>query len=335
MNILVCYGTRPELIKINPLTAEFKRQGISFKVLCVKQHTSLIKDAQGADYSVDVPEAKNRLDGLLATPATIPNEVFNSITHVLVQGDTATALVCALAAFHRNIPVIHLEAGLRTYDSQNPYPEETYRQMISRLASVHLCPTSANAQNLANEGISNGIFVVGNTVLDNLVGIRNKVSVNNEVLVTLHRRENHPIMDQWFLEINKLALSYPNLLFTLPIHPNPNVQKHRGLLTNINVIEPLQYDSFIDRVARCALVISDSGGIQEETSFLGKYVIVCRQRTERPESVGLSSFICPTPDSLGELFSDLITQPPPEQANLYGNGHASEAISYCLLRSDL
>ena len=268
MNILVCYGTRPELIKINPLIKEFRRQNIEFKLLCVKQHISLIMDAKEADYTVDVPEATNRLDGLLAVPMAIPKEVFEGITHVLVQGDTATALVCSLAAFHRNIKVIHLEAGLRTYDTQNPYPEETYRQIISRVASTHLCPTADNAMNLKREGIVDGVIVVGNTGIDNLVNLREKTETNNEVLVTLHRRENHYIMDQWFSEVNKIALSHPEFIFTLPIHPNPNVQKYRYLLNNVNVIDPLPYDQFIDRVSRCALIISDSGGIQEEASFL-------------------------------------------------------------------
>ena len=326
MNILVCYGTRPELIKINPLIKEFRRQNISFKLLCVKQHTSLIMDAEEADYAVDVPEATNRLDGLLAVPMAIPKEVFEGITHVLVQGDTATALVCSFAAFHRNIKVIHLEAGLRTYDTQNPYPEETYRQIISRIASVHLCPTADNAMNLKREGIVDGVFVVGNTGLDNLVDLREKTEINSEVLVTLHRRENHSIMDKWFAEINKIASNHPEFIFTLPIHPNPNVQKHRHLLNKVNVIEPLPYDQFIDRVSRCALIISDSGGIQEEASFLGKNVIVCRQITERPESVGISSFLCQSPEELIDMFNKIITNSMPEKSNLYGNGYTSDRI---------
>jgi len=326
MNILVCYGTRPELIKINPLIKEFRRQNISFKLLCVKQHTSLIMDAKGADYTVDVPEATNRLDGLLAVPMAIPKEVFEGITHVLVQGDTATALVCSLAEFHRNIKVIHLEAGLRTYDTQNPYPEETYRQIISRVASTHLCPTEDNAMNLKREGIVDGVFIVGNTGLDNLVDLREKTETNNEVLVTLHRRENHYIMDQWFSEVNKIALTHPEFIFTLPIHPNPNVQKYRHLLNNVNVIDPLPYEQFIYRVSRCALIISDSGGIQEEASFLGKNVIVCRQITERPESVGISSFLCRSPEELFSIFELTIKNHPPEKSNLYGNGNASDLI---------
>jgi len=331
MNILVCYGTRPELIKINPLIKEFKSKNISFKLLCVKQHTSLIMDAKGADYTVDVPEATNRLDGLLAVPMSIPKEVFEGITHVLVQGDTATALVCSLAAFHRNIKVIHLEAGLRTCDTQNPYPEETYRQIISRIANIHLCPTTENSMNLKREGINSGVFIVGNTGLDNLVDLREKTETNNEILVTLHRRENHFIMDQWFTQINKLATSHPEFIFTFPIHPNPNVQKHRHLLNKVNVIDPLPYDKFIDRVSRCLLIISDSGGIQEEASFLGKNVIVCRQITERPESVGISSFMCKSPEDIISIFKLTIKNDSPKKSNLYGDGHASKKILSSLI----
>lgn len=326
MNILVCYGTRPELIKINPLIAEFKRQETEFKTLCIKQHTNLISDGADADYTVDVPQSINRLDGLLAAPSVIPNQIFEGITHALVQGDTATALACSLAAFHRNIPVIHLEAGLRTHDAQNPYPEETYRQLISRIATIHFCPTLDNAQNLYKEGITSSVYVVGNTVLDNLVEIRENTRKGHEVLVTLHRRENHPIMDQWFDEVSNLTVEYPELIFTLPIHPNPNVQKHRHLLKGVNVIDPMSYDKFIERVASCALVISDSGGIQEEGSFLGKHVIVCRKTTERPEALGTSSFICKSPKNLAALFRSISTILGPEKSNQFGDGNASRYI---------
>jgi len=252
--------------------------------------------------------------------------VFRYITHVLVQGDTSTAFVCAMAAFHRNIPVIHLEAGLRTYDTQNPYPEETYRQLISRVASIHLCPTNENKRNLLNEGINKNVFVVGNTVVDNLVDYRSKVVRGNEIVITLHRRENHSLIKEWFLELDKLAHKHPTYKFVLPIHPNPNVQKHRYLLKNVEVIDPLPYESFLEKLVRCAMIVSDSGGIQEEASFLGKKLIVCRETTERPESLNQTSFLCTNPKDLEALFDRLIVDLNCEQSDVYGNGFSAKNI---------
>jgi UDP-N-acetylglucosamine 2-epimerase (non-hydrolysing) len=330
MNILVCYGTRPELIKIKPLLTALKENNIAFKTLRVEQHTTLISDKEQDDYTVSVPSGLNRLDALLGTANCISEDVFKDVTHLLVQGDTATAFMCAMAGFHRGIPVIHLEAGLRTYDSENPYPEETYRQMISRVASIHLCPTQQNMINIVNERNSNSkVFVVGNTVLDNLVELRNKVTKGDEVIVTLHRRENHPIMDQWFLSINKIAQLHPEYKFIIPLHPNPNVQKHRGLLTDVKIIDPMPYEEFITRLSGCAFAISDSGGIQEEVSFLGKSVVVCRKTTERPESVGLNSFLCDNPNRLIEIVETMILPKLNHfvQSDVYGDGKASEKIA--------
>ena len=161
MNILVCYGTRPELIKIKPLLLAFEANDIWYRTLRVEQHTTLISDTDQDDYVVGVPAGSNRLDALLGTANNIPEHAFDNVTHVLVQGDTATAFVCAMAAFHRNIPVIHLEAGLRTYDAQNPYPEETYRQLITKIADIHLCPTEQNRLNVIKECNTTKAYVVG------------------------------------------------------------------------------------------------------------------------------------------------------------------------------
>jgi len=326
MNILVCYGTRPELIKIKPVLNAFKINNMLFETLRVEQHTTLITGTEQDDYIVRVPSGFNRLDALLATANNIPDNVFRYITHVLVQGDTSTAFVCAMAAFHRNIPVIHLEAGLRTYDTQNPYPEETYRQLISRVASIHLCPTNENKRNLLNEGINKNVFVVGNTVVDNLVDYRSKVVRGNEIVITLHRRENHSLIKEWFLELDKLAHKHPTYKFVLPIHPNPNVQKHRYLLKNVEVIDPLPYESFLEKLVRCAMIVSDSGGIQEEASFLGKKLIVCRETTERPESLNQTSFLCTNPKDLEALFDRLIVDLNCEQSDVYGNGFSAKNI---------
>jgi len=326
MNILVCYGTRPELIKIKPLLAAFKENNTAFKTLRIEQHTTLISGTEQDDHVVGVPAGLNRLDAILGTINNVPDNVFENVTHILVQGDTATAFMCAMAAFHRNIPVIHLEAGLRTYDRQNPYPEETYRQLISKVATVHLCPTEQNNNNLLSENVRSNVFVVGNTVLDNLVGYRNNVDYGDEILITLHRRENHPIVKDWFIELDKLAQKHTKYKFVFPMHPNPNVQKYRYLLNHIDVVQPLPYESFLEKVVGCGMLISDSGGIQEEASFLGKKVIVCRTKTERPESLNKTSFLCKTPSELETLFDKLIIDLKCEQSNVFGDGNSAKNV---------
>ena len=178
--------------------------------------------------------------------------------------------------------------------------------MIARISDVNLCPTELSKKNLINEKANGECFVVGNTVLDNLLPYKDKCEYTNKVLVTLHRRENHHWMDKWFSEINKIALNNPHLEFILPIHPNPNVQKHKHLLTNINVIDPLTHSELLDILVKCKLVISDSGGLQEEGSFFNKKVIVCRETTERPEAIPTGHLhLCPSPKELFEIFDYL------------------------------
>ena len=327
MKILICYGTRPEHIKIKPLLNKFKESNISFRTLNVRQHENLVKDE--ADHVVflrDASISKNRLDLILSTVADIEEGCFNDITHVLVQGDTATALLCATTAFHRQIPVIHLEAGLRTRDFENPFPEEGYRQLISRISSIHLCPTENNKKNLIDEKVNGEIYVVGNTVLDNLVSLKVKCSYNDEVLVTLHRRENHLIMKDWFIALSKIAQSNPGITYTIPLHPNPNVLKYKNELVGLNVIDPLPYEEFLKRFISCRYLITDSGGIQEEASFLGKKVIVCRKVTERPESIDINTIMCDSPDDLIKKESLLRDNYIVEQNLIYGDGNSCSNI---------
>ena len=329
MKILICYGTRPEWIKIKPLIQAFKESNIEYRILQVKQHATLLEENEEANVILEISDHylnQNRLDIILSHLVHIPAVAYHDVTHVLVQGDTATALMCALGAFHRKIPVIHLEAGLRTRDKENPYPEETYRQLISRIADIHLAPTSQNVSNLDGEHVLGRYFNVGNTVLDNLISYRDKTSYGNEVLITLHRRENHEQMDEWFKAISDIALDNPETVYTLPIHPNPNVMKHKHLLKGVNVVFPIPYEQFIERLVQCKYIISDSGGIQEEASFLGKKVIVCRKVTERPETVGSNSTLCASPSDLVSIEKNHRENFAIEQNNTYGDGYSALKI---------
>ena len=200
--ILLCYGTRPEWIKIKPLIKQMRKKKVKFKVLFTGQQKD-IAEVSEADYTYLMGDTTgNRLDAVIKACLSMPDYLFDNINRVLVQGDTATAFGLALAAFHRKIQVVHLEAGLRTHDKNNPYPEEVYRQMISRIADLHLCPTTFNVQNLMNESVDGNISRVGNTAIDNLVENYIQPRDTKLVLVTLHRRENHEIMELWFKSLN-------------------------------------------------------------------------------------------------------------------------------------
>jgi len=319
-NILLCFGTRPEWLKIKPLIKELD----NYKLLFTGQHPDLLKDIK-VDYRITIGNSDNRLDQLISDCLLqFPDGDFDS---VLVQGDTASAFACAVAAFNRQKKIYYLEAGLRSYNLEHPYPEEGYRQMIARISDVNLCPTDLSRDNLISEKVNGICHVVGNTVLDNLLEYRNKCEYTNKVLVTLHRRENHHWMNEWFTELNNIAKENPDLEFILPIHPNPNVQKHKDILTHINVIEPLNHSELLELLVKVKFVISDSGGLQEEGSFFNKKVIVCRKTTERPEGIDTGHlYICESPKELPLLFEIINKDYPVDSECPYGDGMSSKKV---------
>ena len=322
--LLICFGTRPEWLKIKPLIKIMDRS--EYKLLFTGQHEDLLKEVD-VDYRATINEGTNRLDEVVKGCLNLPDGEFRG---VLVQGDTVSAFACAIAAYHRGFRIYYLEAGLRSYDLQNPYPEEGYRQMISRISHVNFAPTQKAMVNLFDEKCPGDTWLVGNTVLDNLVDLP-KPTYGNKVLVTLHRRENHPIMHEWFKEINDLAGMYPELEFIIPLHPNPNVQKHRDLLTDVTVVEPLSHEETMTILLNCKLVISDSGGIQEEATFFNKKVIVCRTTTERPEAIYTGHLhICKETKDLKDLFIRLEEYAYIQKDCPYGDGYAAEKIKKIL-----
>ena len=327
--ILLTYGTRPEYIKIKPLIKEFKNEQIPFKILFTGQHKDIANGEY--DFKLEMTDlSNNRLDSVLANLMTLSDDIFEGITYVLVQGDTTSVVGLSLAALHRKIKVIHLEAGLRTYDTENPFPEENNRRIVSTIATIHLCPTKLNADNLHKENVTENVFVVGNTVLDNLLEYKEKCEYENKVLVTMHRRENHENIDKWFTEINELAKQHSDLEFILPLHPNPNVQKHKSILTHVKLVEPLNHSDLLDLLVKTKMVITDSGGIQEECSFFNKKCLVCRKITERPESIGLTSFLINAPSDLIESFNFHLDRYNVNVESPYGDGYSSSKISKIL-----
>jgi UDP-N-acetylglucosamine 2-epimerase (non-hydrolysing) len=327
MRILVVYGTRPEYIKIRPLVDEMTSRNIKFRTLFTGQHKDIAP--KSADFNLTMTDYDgNRLDSVMKNCLSIPEECFEGITHVLVQGDTTSVVGLSIAALHRKIKVIHLEAGLRTGDINNPYPEENNRMIVSTIATIHLCPTELNSRNLDMENVRAPKYVVGNTVLDNLLPFKNECEYTNKILVTMHRRENHEHMGLWFENINNLAIYHPELEFIIPLHPNPNVQKNKSLLTspNISIVEPLGHEELIRLLVKVKLVITDSGGIQEECSFFNKKALVCRKITERPESVGYTSFMVNAPTDLRDLFEEHINSHVVNIKSPYGDGTSSKQI---------
>ena len=327
---LITYGTRPEYIKVKPIIEEMRKRNINVETLFTGQHENLIKQSK-PDHILKITDNGNRLNSIIISCLTqLTYDFLNKFDYVIVQGDTTSALSVGIATFHSKVQLIHLEAGLRTFDIKNPYPEESNRRMISAIADVHMCPTDDNYINLSAEGLlskNERTYIVGNTVIDNLVKYKDSCEYGDTILITMHRRENHHNMDEWFTEINKIAINYPEYKFILPLHPNPNVQKHKHLLKDVEVIEPLGYDEFLQKLIKVKLVITDSGGIQEECSYFNKTCLVCRVVTERPEVLGTTSFLVKSPYQLHNAFSTHIHHyNTSDTEEIYGKGDSAIRI---------
>ena len=323
MKLLICVGTRPEFIKVKSLVKNL--DGV--KTLFTGQHQHLVKDIN-FDYKIRINNKnKNRLNDIICSILE-SNYIFEDITHILVQGDTTSVMALSLAAYNNGKKVIHLEAGLRTNNIYDPYPEELNRQIVSRISDINLCPTEYNKKNLLKENVPGQIYVTGNTGLDNID--KSNCVYDNKVLITMHRRDNHHIMDKWFEKISKIAKKYNDLEFIIPLHPNPNVTKHKNLLECVKVIDPIPHDELIEILKCSRFIITDSGGLQEEGSFLNKKVIVCRRTTERPETVGIHTTMCPYPKELEQIVDNIYHNYKIDAPCPYGDGYAWKKIKEIL-----
>lgn len=311
--ILFIFGTRPEAIKLCPLALRLKAQPELFdvKILVTAQHREMLDQvlatfSVAADFDLDLMQHGQSLPALTARilAATEPVLKDGRPDLVVVQGDTTTTFAGALAAFYQHIPVAHVEAGLRTGDMRQPYPEEMNRVLTSHLAAFHFAPTARASQALLREGIAAGrIFVTGNTGIDAVLFVRDALDQGRLVaplwpwldpqrsliLVTSHRRESFgPAFDRSMRALRRLA-HRPDVQIVYPVHPNPNVSgvacAMLGSLPNVTLLDPLAYVPFVDLMRRSKLIITDSGGVQEEAPSLGKPVLVLREKTERPEAV--------------------------------------------------
>ena len=360
IKILLCFGTRPEAIKMAPLYQELKKQDFfEVKVCVTAQHREMLDQVLVffdivSDYDMDVMQPNQTLNGLSANILSKMDQVLNDSKPdlVLVHGDTTTTSMVALAAFHKGIKVGHIEAGLRTYNKQSPFPEELNRQLTGRIADFHFAPTLKANQNLLSEGIKkNAIVVTGNTVVDALYltlakldsgftnetieNLKAKIDFNKKVvLVTGHRRES---FGEGFENICKAILELTKnkeVVIVYPVHLNPNVQKTvvemLSGVRNIHLIAPMEYPSFVWLISKSSLIISDSGGIQEEAPTFNIPVLVTREATERDEGIkaGFSYLVGTNTAKIVHTANELL-QPKLSlevKQNPYGDGKACEKI---------
>lgn len=330
--ILVCYGTRPEVIKVAPVIKALQASNLPFKTVFTGQHRELYEDVKfmvpTPDYELDIMQANQGINGVLALILDKLDIVIKKekASMVIVQGDTSTVLASALCAFNNRVPVGHIEAGLRTFDLSSPFPEEANRQLVSKIATLNWAPTQLAAKTLEAEDAAN-ILLTGNTVVDASRGFEFPIVYGNEVLVTLHRRENfiNGKIQGMFTQIETLAEAHPELKFIFPMHPNPNIQQYRHLFKKVVVTDPLNYKEMISLLSKVKFVISDSGGIQEECAALNKKILVCRDTTERPEGID-AGFAKLIDDRITENFAWANDQPRWEGINPYGNGKAGQII---------
>ena len=375
--IMLVFGTRPEAIKMAPLVKEFQKYPESFQTLvCVTgQHREMLDQVLRIfdivpDFDLDIMKHGQDLYDVTSRVLLGMRDVLTAARPdvVLVHGDTTTSTAAALAAFYQQIPVGHVEAGLRTHNVFSPWPEEMNRQITTRIASYHFAPTPLSRKNLLQEGIADELITVtGNTVIDALRWVVDKIrkdsSLNLElagqlratgydvkrlasprrlVLITGHRREN---FGEGFLNIcqaiKDLTVRYPEVDFVFPMHPNPNVrQPIREVFgeklsdqSNIFFIEPLEYLSFVYLMEKASIVLTDSGGIQEEAPGLGKPVLVMRDTTERPEALeaGTVKLVGTSRDTIVNELSRLLDDPASYEKmskalNPYGDGKACGRI---------
>ncbi|MEH1965767.1 non-hydrolyzing UDP-N-acetylglucosamine 2-epimerase [Nostoc sp.] len=354
--VCIILGTRPEAIKLAPVIQVFQKySGFELQVILTGQHREMVEQVMQlfnikADYDLEIMQVKQSLNDITCRSLQGLEALFQEKKPdlVLVQGDTTTAFAAALAAFYQKIPIGHVEAGLRTDDIFNPYPEEANRRLISQITQLHFAPTPWAVENLHRSGVLGEIHMTGNTVIDALLNVAatqvvcNVPGLNWEsyrvLLATVHRRENwgEPLLAiaQGFL---KILDKFPDTALLLPLHRNPTVrvplQELLGNHPRIFLTEPLDYGELVGAIGRSHLLLTDSGGLQEEAPSLGKPVLVLRDTTERPEAVaaGTAKLVGTTTENIFTAAAELLSDPDAYEAmanaiNPFGDGHAAERI---------
>ncbi len=367
LKVLFVFGTRPEAIKLAPVLLYLRSlpERFSARVCVTAQHREMLDQALSVfgiapDYDLNLMRAGQTLSQVTARALEALEPVIRAERPdmVLVQGDTTTTLAGALAAFYQNVPVGHVEAGLRTGDMTQPFPEEMNRVVAGRLSSLHFAPTTGAAANLRAEGVPDGgIFVTGNTGIDAVLYVRDAIEAGrlrgfdvppaaasrNLIAVTAHRRESFGEGLEGICRALARLAARDDVHIVLPVHRNPNVldvvTRHLGGVPNVTLLEPLGYVPFVDLMRRAYLLITDSGGVQEEGPSFGKPVLVMREKTERPEAVeaGTSMLVGTDEDRIYGAAERLLEDRGEyarmaRAGNPYGDGRASERIAAALAR---
>lgn len=359
--ILIVFGTRPEAIKLAPLILKLKEEALFDARICVSaQHRQMLDSVLELfgivpDYDLSVMRNDQALSYITERVLSGVDEIIEQISPdmLIVHGDTTTTFAAALAGFYRNIPVAHIEAGLRSRDILSPYPEEFNRRAVSLIASYHFAPTERSMQNLLDEGVSREkIFVVGNTVIDNLLSDTQHItlppllahaSLRPTILMTVHRREqSESDLESIFSAVSRVCAENPDIRIIFPVHKNPKISMAAQRLQsvrNIILTPPLSLGDFHYLLKKCLFVLTDSGGIQEEAAYLGKPALVLRRNTERPEGElnGTLKLIGSDFESVYQSISTLLHDKS-EYDNMakpcyaFGDGHTSERIVDILKR---
>lgn len=356
LSICITFGTRPEAIKLAPVIRQFQNcPSLKTYVVLTGQHQEMVDRIMElfqlkADSNLKIMQPKQTLTEITCRSLQGLESLYKSIKPnlVLVQGDTTTAFAAGLAAFYQKIPLGHVEAGLRTNDLFNPYPEEVNRRLISQVTQLHFAPTKLAVENLERSSVSGEIHLTGNTVIDALLTVANQNPECNIpdlqwskyriLLATVHRRENwgKPLED--ILEAFGLILDkFPDTALLLPLHPNPVVREPikaaLGHHKRVFLTEPLDYSQLVAAIQGCYLLLSDSGGLQEEAPSLGKPVLVLRKTTERPEAIeaGTAKLVGTNPTEIVMAASELLENASAYESmanaiNPFGDGKASERI---------
>lgn len=363
--VMSIFGTRPEAIKMAPLVKELERRDEVESVLCVTaQHRQMLDQvlenfALTPDYDLNLMKAGQTLTSITSGVLTGLDEVFNKekIDLVLVHGDTTTSTAAALAAFYHQIPVGHVEAGLRSFDKYSPFPEEMNRCITGRLADLHFAPTERNRENLRREGVTENVHVVGNTVIDALRQmVREDYAFKSEelraldftrrrwIVMTAHRRENlgEPL-ENLCRAARRIVEKHPDVELVYPVHMNPairrTVREILGGVARVHLVEPVEVEDMHNLLLRAYLVMTDSGGLQEEAPALQKPVVVLRTETERPEVVEAGKAVLAgvreedVYAAVSRLLEDEAAYARMLHAdNPYGDGHAAERIADVIVR---
>lgn len=364
IKVMTVFGTRPEAVKMAPLVMELQSRPEITSICCVTgQHREMLDSMLQVygitpDYDLDIMEKNQTLSTITCKALSGMEDVLKKEQPdiLLVHGDTTTTFSGSLAAFYQQVPVGHVEAGLRTWDKYSPFPEEINRSLVGRIAELNFAPTSSNAENLIAEGIKDGIFITGNTVIDAMkYTVRDDYKFEAEALnsldfenkriitVTCHRRENYgkPLSDI-MQALKKIVETFEDVVIVDPVHLSPIVRETvfgtLGELDRVCLIDPLPVDDMHNLMARSYMIITDSGGLQEEAPALGKPVLVVRKETERPEAVkaGTVKLAGVETDVIFDMASELLTsetayQQMAKAVNPYGDGNASKRIVDAIL----